>query len=256
LLVLPTNTNPVAVDDVFSVYKNETFAGNVATNDSDPNSLGLTYSLVTGPVTGSITFNSDGSFSYIPVNNYIGTQTFSYKATNTNNYEASATVTLNVAERSPVIISQYYEGTGVNKWIELTNLSNTAINTASPQLQLALYNVTGDAGNITYSNSTTPTQKMNLTVTIPARGTVIIGNSGNTGEITYVTSAQVAQTDNNVINFNGNDGIALLDANNQIIDAFGQGINAKDISYERNQNVTGGSVNYIGADWTAYSYCL
>jgi hypothetical protein len=31
---------------------------------------------------------------------------------------------------APIIISQYYEGTSVNKWIELTNLSNAPINTA------------------------------------------------------------------------------------------------------------------------------
>ncbi len=244
------NVNPTVVNDVFTVNKNETFNGNVATNDSDPNSLALTYSLVNGPVSGTLTFNTDGTFSYIPANNYIGTQTFSYKATNSNANEATATVTLNVAERSAVIISQYYEGTGVNKWIELTNLSNTAINTASPQLQLALYNISGDVGNITYTNASTPSQKMNLNVTIPARGTVIIGNSGNSGEITYVTPSQVAQNDNNVINFNGNDGIALLDGSNQIIDAFGQGVNAKDISYVRNQNVTGASSNFVLSEWT------
>lgn len=40
--------------------------------------------------------------------------------------------------KAQVIISQYYEGTGVNKWIELTNLGNAPVNTASPQLKLGL----------------------------------------------------------------------------------------------------------------------
>lgn len=38
-----------------------------------------------------------------------------------------------------VIISQYYEGSGTNKWIELTNMSSSSINTASPQLKLGLW---------------------------------------------------------------------------------------------------------------------
>ncbi len=44
---------------------------------------------------------------------------------------------------SQVIISQYYEGTGTNKWIELTNTTSSSINTASPQLKLGLWAVTG-----------------------------------------------------------------------------------------------------------------
>ncbi|MEE1943826.1 gliding motility-associated C-terminal domain-containing protein [Pedobacter sp. KR3-3] len=149
---------------------------------------------------------------------------------------------------APVIISQYYEGTSVNKWIELTNLSNAPINTASPQLKLALYNISGDAGNINITG--TPSQIVNLNFTIPANGTVLLGNTGNGTEVPYLTPASAIMNNNLVINFNGNDGVALLDANNNIIDAFGQGVNAKDVSYVRSLNVTAPSPTYIDADWT------
>ncbi|MBC7695202.1 MAG: Ig-like domain-containing protein, partial [Burkholderiales bacterium] len=244
------NANPTATNDAFTVYKNEVFNGNVATNDSDPNSTSLTFSKLTDPALGSLTFNTNGTFSYTPQSNYTGTQSFTYRVTNSANYSSDATVTLNVNERTTIIISQYYEGTGVNKWIELTNTGTSPVNTASPQLQLALYNVSGDVGNITFTNAYTPSQKMNLTITIPAKGSVVIGNQGNGTEVPYVSVASANQNDANVINFNGNDGIALLDANNQIIDAFGQGINAKDVSYERNQNVTTTSDTFIPTDWT------
>lgn len=239
--------NPNAVNDAFTVLKNTTFNGTVAGNDTDPNNLPLTYSKLTDPILGSISFNSDGSFSYTPQNNYLGTQTFNYRVTNTNNYSSDATVTLNISEQSNIIISQYYEGTGVNKWIELTNTSSSPVNTASPALQLAIYSITGDAGNISFTSASTPSQKVNLNVTIPAKGSVLIGNSGNGAEVYY---AIANQNDNNVINFNGNDGIALLDANNQILDAFGQGINAKDVSYVRNQNITTASNSFNVSDWT------
>ena len=156
---------------------------------------------------------------------------------------------------APIIISQYYEGTSVNKWIELTNLSNEAINTASPQLKLALYNISGDGGTINISGA--PSQIVNLNFTIPARGSVLLGNTGNSNsEIPYLTPASAVLNSNSVINFNGNDGVALLDANNNIIDAFGQGVNAKDVSYVRSLNVTAPNPSYTDEDWTRITMAL
>lgn len=247
------NANPVAVNDNYLVFTNEVFNDNLGTNDTDPNNSLLTYSLLTNPSSGSAVVNTNGSFTYTPASNFTGTTSFTYTVTNASNFTATGTVNLSITDRSKLIISQIYEGTGTNKWLELTNLSNAAINTTSPQLKLALYNVSGDAGNITFNNTTIPSQTANLTFTIPARSTVIIGNSGNGTEVTYISASQIVQNANTVINFNGNDGVALLDASNNIIDAFGQGINAKDKSYVRSQTVTSGSNTFISADWTELS---
>ncbi|MCZ4223302.1 CehA/McbA family metallohydrolase [Pedobacter rhodius] len=160
----------------------------------------------------------------------------------------NATTTNPPLVSASIIISQYYEGTSTNKWIELTNLTNSPINTTSPQLKLALYNISGDAGTINITG--TPAQIVNLNFTIPALGSVLLGNTGNSTEVPYLTSASAIQNSNTVINFNGNDGIALLDANNNIIDAFGQGVNAKDVSYVRSLNVTAPSPTYTDSDWT------
>ena len=127
-----------------------------------------------------------------------------------------------------IIISQYYEGTGTNKWIELTNVGTVSVNTASPQLKLGLWVNSGTTGNIKFQGSAT--QTVNLTVSIPAKGTVLIGNTANSTEVPYLTAASAAQTSNTVINFDGNDGVALLNASNAFIDKFGQGINAANIS--------------------------
>src|SRR4051812_837390 len=85
----------------------------------------------------------------------------------------SSSFTLN----AQIVISQYYEGAGTNKWIELTNLGNSSVNTSSPQLKLGLWAVTGSTGNIAFTGS--PSNTYNLTVTIPAKGSVLIGNTGN-----------------------------------------------------------------------------
>jgi hypothetical protein len=150
-----------------------------------------------------------------------------------------------------IIISQYYEGSGTNKWIELTNTGNTPINTASPQLKLGLWSVSGTTGKIAFNGAATST--MNLTVTIPAKGSVLIGNTGNGTELSYLTAASAAQTSNTVINFDGNDGIALLNASNVILDQFGRGINAANISYVRNTTVTTPAATYTSSQWTSAS---
>lgn len=243
------NANPVAVNDNYLAFTNENLNENLGTNDTDPNNSALTYAVLANPSSGSVVVNSNGTFTYTPPTNFTGTTSFTYTVTNANSYTATGTVNLTIANRSQVIISQIYEGTSINKWVELTNLSNSPINTTSPQLKLALYNSSGDAGNINFNNTTVPTQTVNLNFTIPARSTVYLGNGANSDEIPYITVAQSIQNADGVINFNGNDGIALLDASNNIIDAFGQGINAKDKSYVRKQSVLSGNNKFISADW-------
>ena len=157
-------------------------------------------------------------------------------------------LSLPFALNAQIVISQYYEGTGTNKWIELTNLGNTAVNTASPQLKLALWSVTGSTGNITFTGAASNTY--NLTVTIPAKGSVLIGNTGNGTEVPYLTAASANETANSVINFNGNDGVALLDASSNIIDKFGEGINAADISYVRSTSITSPNATFTLSEWT------
>jgi endonuclease I len=146
-----------------------------------------------------------------------------------------------------ILITQYYEGTGTNKWIELTNLGTSAVNTASPQLRLGIWSASGSAGNINITG--TPTATMDLNVTIPARTSVVIGNTGNGTEVSYLTATSAAQTNNTIINFNGNDGIALLNSSNTILDRCITGINAPDISYVRSTSVTAQSATYVSSQW-------
>ncbi len=56
----------------------------VLNNDSDPNpnAAPLTAVLVDAPVNGTVTLNADGSFTYTPNANFIGTDRFTYQADN------------------------------------------------------------------------------------------------------------------------------------------------------------------------------
>ena len=56
-------------------------APGVLANDYDADNNPLTAILVTAPLFGTVTFNSDGSFDYMPSGNFTGTDSFSYKVT-------------------------------------------------------------------------------------------------------------------------------------------------------------------------------
>ncbi len=92
--VSPVNDNsPSATIDRYNVTKNEDLvvsaAQGVLINDQQQN--GLNAQLLSQPEHGVVIFNSDGSFTYQPDNNYVGEDTFVYK-TNTNKGESNAAV--------------------------------------------------------------------------------------------------------------------------------------------------------------------
>jgi uncharacterized repeat protein (TIGR01451 family) len=85
----------VANDDVYATGKDATLnvsAPGVLLNDSNA----LTASLLSAPGNGSVTFNSDGSFSYSPAAGFLGSDFFAYQAFNGTNASGPAVVTINV----------------------------------------------------------------------------------------------------------------------------------------------------------------
>ncbi|MBI5934520.1 MAG: tandem-95 repeat protein, partial [Chloroflexi bacterium] len=102
--ITPANTAPVADDDSYNTPKNTLLnAATVLTGDTDAESNPLTAIKVTDPThAASFTFNSDGTFSYTPVNGYAGADTFTYKANDGAADSNIATVTINVNNTAPV----------------------------------------------------------------------------------------------------------------------------------------------------------
>ena len=79
------NNSPVAKSDTFSVDEDETLtiaaSSGVLTNDADADGDTLSATLVTGVDHGTLTLNADGSFTYKPDDDYHGTDSFTYLAT-------------------------------------------------------------------------------------------------------------------------------------------------------------------------------
>ncbi len=88
----------MAVDDRYSVEEDDPLRDSasrgVLANDSDPDGDSLTAILVTGPSRGTLTLNSDGSFTYRPWDDDEGTVSFTYQASDGKGGTDTATVTI------------------------------------------------------------------------------------------------------------------------------------------------------------------
>lgn len=98
------NTAPTANDDSYSVAKNTTLnvgAPGVLGNDIDDGLLApLVAALVSDVSNGSLTLNSDGSFDYTPNAGFIGSDSFTYAASD-GEFQSNASVTINVTDTTP-----------------------------------------------------------------------------------------------------------------------------------------------------------
>ncbi|HEX3135021.1 MAG TPA: Ig-like domain-containing protein, partial [Planctomycetota bacterium] len=97
LTVTPVNDAPVAADGTATVVAGATVNGTVAATDADANPL--TYSKVANPTKGTVTVNANGTFAYIANSGTLGTDTFTFKASDgtVDSNVATVTVTITVA---------------------------------------------------------------------------------------------------------------------------------------------------------------
>jgi VCBS repeat-containing protein len=167
-----TNQPPTGVADTYTTTLNTALTQNAANgvlkNDTDPEGKTLTAGKVSDPAHGSVTLNSDGSFTYTPSTGFTGTDTFTYKASDGTKQSAVTTVTIavNPANATPTAVADSYT---VN---EDNILSVTSANSV-------LKNDTGT--NLTA-----------VKVTDPTKGSV---NFSSDGTFTYTPTANANGTD-------------------------------------------------------------
>ena len=86
---------PVAEDSALETYKN--LPGNGRLKVHDPEGQALTFTLTRAPRRGDVTIEADGSFTYTPKKNKVGTDSFVYTATDpAGNVSRQATVTVEI----------------------------------------------------------------------------------------------------------------------------------------------------------------
>ncbi|UWR25823.1 cadherin-like domain-containing protein [Sulfitobacter sp. S223] len=93
-------STPVAVDDAFTTQVDALLAvdaaSGVLSNDTDADGDTLTASLINGPQNGTLTFNTDGSFTYSPNAGFVGYDTFVYSTADSFGATDTASVALTV----------------------------------------------------------------------------------------------------------------------------------------------------------------
>lgn len=113
-----SNSAPVANGDTFSVTKNSVLtvalANGVLKNDTDADGDSLTASVDNQPAHGTLSLNANGSFTYTPTAEFIGTDTFTYRASDGTASSTAATVSITVNETNspntatPVAVADSY----------------------------------------------------------------------------------------------------------------------------------------------------
>ncbi|MGB5758851.1 MAG: cadherin-like domain-containing protein, partial [Acidimicrobiales bacterium] len=176
ITVTPVNDDPVGVDDARSIDEDD-LAGitfDVLTNDSDvdgdtPQYASAVLSTVVG---GTITDNADGTFDYVPDENFNGVETFVYTLIDGNGGSDTATVTITV--------NPLPDAPSAGDDARVT-VVDTPLSVPAPGVLANDYDVDGEALTV----NTTP-------VTPPANGALTLNADGS---YLYTPNAAWAGTD-------------------------------------------------------------
>jgi hypothetical protein len=168
------NNPPVAVDDDATTPEDTPVTIDVVANDLDADFDPLTAVLVTGPASGTLVLNADGSFTYTPDPEFSGTDEFTYQADDGKDLSTNvATVTIEVltVNDPPTAVADSY-ATDVN----------TPLAVAAPGVLDNDFDVEGDE----FALNTTP-------VSGPAAGNSLTLNAD--GSFTYTPDPEFLDTD-------------------------------------------------------------
>ena len=177
LTIHNTNEIPEAHADGYWVETSGTLISTAAigviANDSDADGDTLTASLVSMPAHGSVTLQSDGSFTYTPTTDFVGVDSFAYELSDRTE-SAQTDVTIQVGtDFGPVVISEFMAGGNETyadsegeyyDWIEIHNLSDDDVNLAG----WSLTDDESDLGKWVFPS-----------VTVEAGGYLVVFASGN-----------------------------------------------------------------------------
>jgi len=220
ITVNTTNDAPVAINDSYTTDEDTALtvaALGVLGNDTDVDGDTLTAIQVSNPSHGSLTLNTDGSFTYTPNANFNGSDTFTYKANDgtADSNVATVTITVNAVNDAPVATSDSYTtdedapltvgATGVlDNDSDVDGDTLTAVKVSDPSNGSVTLNADGSftyTSNPDFNGSTSFTYKVNdgtadsniatVTITVNAANDapVAVNDSYTTDEDTGLTVA-------------------------------------------------------------------
>lgn len=136
-----------------------------------------------------------------------------------------------------LIISEYVEGSGNNKYLEIANISDSEIDLAAYTLRKY---VNGAEDNF---------DDMTLSGTLASKAVKVFRI--NTSDLTLPEGVTAETTNSQVLNFNGDDPVAVI-CNGEVVDllgVFGDVDFGKDVTLRRKSSVTAPSATYNVDEW-------
>lgn len=187
ITVVSSNQAPVAVDDSFTTQEDSPLSlglPGVLGNDSDLEADVLQVALVSGPAHGTLTFNADGSFDYLPALNFNGTDSFVYQANDgsLDSNVATVTITVTAVNDAPIASNDNFSAT-----------EDTALNGGLAGVMVNDTDVDGDSLSV-------------VGLTAPAHGSLTLNGDGS---FLYIPDPNFNGTDS--FTYKANDG--ALDSN-------------------------------------------
>lgn len=208
------NNPPVAGDDTYDTFGNTLLevgvipsgsiavmvSGSVLDNDVDDDSDPLTVSLDSAPVSGLVTINADGTFSYVPLAGQTSvTDSFTYKVSDGSDSD-TATVSINITEKIWYVDNRSSSGMGTSN-DPFATLTETEV-------------VAADGDTIYIDNGDGTTLGLNNGLTIAVPNVNLIGEGA--ALVINNTTLAAAGTAPSITNTNGT-GITLNSADNTLI---------------------------------------
>lgn len=165
---------PVATDDVSTTQKDSPVTINVLNNDTSPDSPlnPSSVTIITQPTNGTVSINASGSVIYTPNDGFTGTDTFTYRVSNSlpNPQSDTALVSIQVTpDQSPLAVND-------------TSTTQKNISVQIPVLD----------NDIIPGRNTTPSDFDSFVVQ-PTNGTVSYDST--TGKVTYIPNTNYTGTD-------------------------------------------------------------
>jgi len=110
IFVTPTNDPPIAHDSSFSIFEDNVLKTKLVAKDIDGDKLQYTINQNIDDNSGDLLLESDGRFTYTPPENYVGTTSFSFVASDGKSESLPAKVTIEVVSENdePIINPMHF----------------------------------------------------------------------------------------------------------------------------------------------------
>ncbi|HSP28773.1 MAG TPA: Ig-like domain-containing protein [Ilumatobacteraceae bacterium] len=210
------NVAPVAADDNYSTPHDTALviaAPGVLGNDTDADADALTVTLDTDVTNGTLTLNSNGSFTYTPDAGYVGSDSFIYDVSDGNGGTDQATVTIDVTNAAPVAGNDSYS----------TDVDVPLVRSAA----------TGVLANDTDTDGDTLTVTVDTDVT---NGTLTLNPNGS---FTYTPDAGYLGSDQ--FTYDVSDGLGGVDTATVTIEVLDPSVNSSPVAVDDNYGTRPGT---------------